>query len=105
MKNKYLLGITRDKICDVSRHQNMNWQTLWRDISFFIRLQSNLEYERYLKEVVSALESDPDFRQKLDNATEIDVRVSREKFQSIICWNYNCKFIFSLVKLLTNWNT
>lgn len=35
----------------------------------------NIEYERYLKEVVSALESDPEFRKKLDNATEVDVRV------------------------------
>lgn len=41
-----------------------------------ICFQSNLEYERYLKEVVNALESDKVFRQKLDNATEIDVRVS-----------------------------
>lgn len=45
-------------------------------ILFIFRFQSILEYERYLKEVVSALESDPDFRQKLDNASEIDVRVS-----------------------------
>lgn len=61
----------------------MRWQTLWREILFFIRLQSNLEYERYLKEVVGALESDPDFRQKLDNATEVDVRVSREEHHSL----------------------
>lgn len=39
-------------------------------------LQGVLEYERYLKEVVNALESDPEFRKKLDNATEADVRVS-----------------------------
>lgn len=38
--------------------------------------QSVLEYERYLKEVVEALESDPDFRKKLENAPEADIRVS-----------------------------
>lgn len=43
---------------------------------FFASSQSVLEYERYLKEVVNALESDPEFRKKLDNASEVDVRVS-----------------------------
>lgn len=33
-----------------------------------------LEYERYLKEVVSVLESDPEFRAKLDKAEEADIR-------------------------------
>ncbi|XP_055324391.1 nucleobindin-2 isoform X2 [Sitodiplosis mosellana] len=33
-----------------------------------------LEYERYLKEVVNALETDPEFRKKLDNATDVDIR-------------------------------
>jgi len=37
-------------------------------------LQHNLEYERYLKEIVTALESDPDFRQKLNDASEDDIR-------------------------------
>uniref|UniRef100_T1GGX7 NUCB1-like N-terminal domain-containing protein n=1 Tax=Megaselia scalaris TaxID=36166 RepID=T1GGX7_MEGSC len=37
-------------------------------------LSSVLEYERYLKEVVEALESDPDFRKKLENAPEADIR-------------------------------
>lgn len=32
-------------------------------------------YERYLKEVVDALETDQDFRKKLDAATAIDIRV------------------------------
>lgn len=45
-------------------------------IFFFASSQSVLEYERYLKEVVNALESDPEFRKKLDNASEVDVRVS-----------------------------
>lgn len=33
-----------------------------------------MEYHRYLREVVSALESDPEFRQKLEKATEDDIR-------------------------------
>ncbi|XP_037034652.1 nucleobindin-2 isoform X4 [Bradysia coprophila] len=37
-------------------------------------LEHNLEYERYLKEIVEALESDPEFRQKLNNASEDDIR-------------------------------
>lgn len=37
-------------------------------------LQHNLEYERYLKEIVEALESDPDFRRKLNEASEDDIR-------------------------------
>ncbi|XP_011315171.1 nucleobindin-2 isoform X2 [Fopius arisanus] len=32
------------------------------------------EYERYLKEVVQALESDPAFREKLEKAQEVDIR-------------------------------
>lgn len=42
----------------------------------FQLLQGILEYERYLKEVVGVLETDPQFRAKLDNASEVDVRVS-----------------------------
>lgn len=38
-------------------------------------VETALEYERYLKEVVEALESDPDFRKKLDKAPEADIRV------------------------------
>ncbi|KAJ6644268.1 Nucleobindin-2, partial [Pseudolycoriella hygida] len=37
-------------------------------------LPHNLEYERYLKEIVEALETDPDFREKLNKATEDDIR-------------------------------
>uniref|UniRef100_D3TMU7 DNA-binding protein of the nucleobindin family n=1 Tax=Glossina morsitans morsitans TaxID=37546 RepID=D3TMU7_GLOMM len=37
-------------------------------------VETALEYERYLKEVVEALESDPDFRKKLDKAAEADIR-------------------------------
>lgn len=35
-----------------------------------------MEYHRYLKEVVDALESDPEFRKKLENADESQIRVS-----------------------------
>lgn len=35
-----------------------------------------MEYYRYLKEVVQTLESDPDFRERLEKANEDDVRVS-----------------------------
>lgn len=34
-----------------------------------------MEYHRYLKEVVDALESDPQFRDKLEKAQEADIRV------------------------------
>lgn len=37
-------------------------------------LEDYMEYHRYLKEVVSALESDPDFRKKLEKADENDIR-------------------------------
>lgn len=35
-----------------------------------------MEYHRYLKEVVQTLESDVEFRQKLEKANEADIRVS-----------------------------
>lgn len=35
-----------------------------------------MEYRRYLMEVVQVLESDPDFRTKLKEADEADIRVS-----------------------------
>ncbi|KAL7044745.1 hypothetical protein ACKWTF_002039 [Chironomus riparius] len=37
-------------------------------------LENIIEYERYLKEVVSLLESDTEFRKKLDSANEADIR-------------------------------
>lgn len=37
-------------------------------------LEEYMEYHRYLKEVVQALESDPDFRERLEKANEDDVR-------------------------------
>lgn len=43
--------------------------------SHFITLSLfRVEYERYLKEVVGLLESDKEFRAKLDNASEADIR-------------------------------
>lgn len=42
---------------------------------FLFLLSNNFtEYERYLKEVVSLLESDTEFRKKLDTANEADIR-------------------------------
>lgn len=38
--------------------------------------ETALEYDRYLREVVQTLESDPEFRKKLDEAPEADIRVS-----------------------------
>jgi len=43
-------------------------------------VETALEYERYLREVVEALEADPEFRKKLDKAPEADIRVSKEGF-------------------------
>ncbi|KPJ09137.1 Nucleobindin-2 [Papilio machaon] len=40
-------------------------------------LEEYMEYHRYLKEVVQALESDPDFRERLEKADEEDVRSGR----------------------------
>nr|CAD7398691.1 unnamed protein product [Timema cristinae] len=37
----------------------------------------NIEYNRYLKEVVTALESDPEFRAKLEKAEEVDIRTGK----------------------------
>lgn len=37
-------------------------------------LEDYMEYHRYLKEVVNALESDPDFRTKLEKADEKDIK-------------------------------
>ncbi|EFA00695.1 nucleobindin-2 [Tribolium castaneum] len=37
-------------------------------------LEDYMEYHRYLQEVVNALESDPQFRQKLEKADETDIR-------------------------------
>lgn len=37
-------------------------------------IENYMEYHRYLTEVVAALESDPDFKQKLQNADENDIK-------------------------------
>lgn len=36
-----------------------------------------MEYHRYLKEVIQALESDVEFRDKLEKANEADIKVSK----------------------------
>ncbi|XP_068082227.1 nucleobindin-2 isoform X2 [Anabrus simplex] len=36
-----------------------------------------IEYNRYLKEVVTALESDPEFREKLEKAEDVDIRTGK----------------------------
>lgn len=43
----------------------------------FVMQEEYMEYHRYLKEVVEALESDPQFREKLEKANENDIRVSQ----------------------------
>lgn len=45
-----------------------------------------IEYNRYLNEVVEALESDPEFRKKLENASEADIR-SGEKTCKLLKFN------------------
>ncbi|CAG9763399.1 unnamed protein product [Ceutorhynchus assimilis] len=40
-------------------------------------LEDYMEYHRYLKEVVNALESDPDFRVKLEKANESEIKSGR----------------------------
>lgn len=37
-------------------------------------LENYMEYHRYLREVVNALESDPEFKKKLEKASEDDIR-------------------------------
>ena len=36
-----------------------------------------LEYNKYLKEVVSVLESDPEFKKRIENATSEDIKTGR----------------------------
>jgi hypothetical protein len=50
-----------------------------------------VEYNRYLEEVVQALESDPQFREKLKNAEDADIRVSK----CLLIW-CNCKMIIGV---------
>lgn len=70
-------------------------------------VETALEYERYLKEVVEALESDPDFRKKLDKAAEADIRVSFNFFlyktQKILKLISDCTTEGSLFFYLQKW--
>lgn len=51
---------------------------LWQEL--------NLEYGRYLKEVVQALESDQAFRKKLETAEVDDIKVSGGQSGAFIEW-------------------
>lgn len=52
---------TEEKHHDASQEKN--------DIEDF-----GLEYDRYLREVIDLLESDPEFKKKLEDAQEVDIR-------------------------------
>ena len=43
-----------------------------------------LEYERYLKEVVNVLETDPEFKKKLEESNVTDIKVSPFYFIKMI---------------------
>lgn len=58
----YAPPVTQDKKESESEDSNING------------LEDYMEYHRYLKEVVNALESDPEFRQKLEKADEKDIK-------------------------------
>lgn len=62
--------------------------------------QSALEYERYLKEVVNALETDPEFRKKLDNATDVDIRVRMNSINVLYLSSVFMKLINSGLNLV-----
>lgn len=44
-----------------------------------------MEYGRYLKEVVQALESDPSFRKKLETAEVDDIKVGMMSLSLLLC--------------------
>lgn len=54
-----------------------------------------MEYHRYLKEVVNALESDPEFRKKLEKADEADIRVSCLIGFYSFCISFHLIFLFT----------
>lgn len=49
------------------------------DPSMLLSQAKIMEYHRYLKEVIQTLETDTDFRAKLQKADEADIRVSISK--------------------------
>ena len=55
----------------------------------------DLEYGRYLKEVVQALESDPAFRKKLEDANAEDIKVMLGSYSTT-----RIKYIFLFIHLL-----
>lgn len=77
---------TREVICRCVNCKLINtvlikWKLFYIDNMYLsYGFQTNLEYERYLKEIVNALETDPEFRAKLDKTDEADIRVSSKNF-------------------------
>lgn len=58
-------------------------QQLFNLLPSYLSFQLQLEYSKYLQEVVGALENDPEFRAKLDKADEADIRVRKASVVSL----------------------
>lgn len=56
-----------------------------------------MEYHRYLKEVVQALESDPDFRERLEKADQEDVRVCSVMRSFCFIFIYNKYYLIYII--------
>ena len=54
----------------------------WSVYMYMVFQSFGLEYERYLREVVMALEEDDSFRKKLEEANMTDIKVRRSNSQS-----------------------
>lgn len=70
---KFLLIIITVQVC-YAPPVTQNKKEGGNDESDINGLEDYMEYHRYLKEVVNALESDPDFRAKLEKADEKDIK-------------------------------
>lgn len=69
----YLLVIATIQVC-YAPPVTQNKKDESNEDSDIKELGDIMEYHRYLKEVVNALESDPDFRSKLEKADEKDIK-------------------------------
>lgn len=61
----------------------MLWKSSFISIKMFMTnlfQGTNLSYDRYLREVVMALEEDPEFRKKLEESNVSDIKVSKPIF-------------------------
>lgn len=70
------------------------WHLLW-----FVLQDTGLHYDRYLREVVEALEKDPHFKEKLKNVNMEELRVSlyfKYIFLKALWWCEHLAFIFRL---------